>query len=72
MIKEGSIAYPYAYFLSGDNNLPALKGAQTNIANHVKSANCHLIQWDVRKLPLKDGVVDVIISDLPFGHKHGT
>lgn len=69
---EGALAHPEAYFLAADNNLPALKGALTNIKNHVTGNNCDAIQWDVRKLPLKNEVVDVIISDLPFGHKHGT
>jgi tRNA G10 N-methylase Trm11 len=69
---EGALAHPEAYFLAGDYNLPALSGAQININNHVHTNNCHIIRWDVRKLPLRDGIVDIIISDLPFGHKHGT
>ena len=29
------------------------------------------MNWDATQLPLRDGVVDVIISDLPFGHRCG-
>jgi 23S rRNA G2445 N2-methylase RlmL len=29
-----------------------------------------LVQWDARRLPLRDGCLDVAVVDLPFGKKH--
>eukprot|EP01126_Amoeba_proteus_P066851 TRINITY_DN9757_c0_g1_i5.p1 TRINITY_DN9757_c0_g1~~TRINITY_DN9757_c0_g1_i5.p1 ORF type:complete len:429 (-),score=73.34 TRINITY_DN9757_c0_g1_i5:586-1824(-) len=69
---EGSLAHPTSFFISGDHHSKAVMGASRNISDHARNNNCVSLLWDVTHLPLRDNSVDAVISDLPFGHRHGT
>lgn len=31
-----------------------------------------VVRWDATSLPLRDATVDVVLTDMPFGHRHGS
>ncbi|CAG2066259.1 unnamed protein product, partial [Timema podura] len=45
-------------------NISSMEGQQRSKIN--------TLTWDATKLPLRDGVVDLFISDLPFGKRCGS
>lgn len=77
---EASISWPNAYHIAGDNhdlawsrtkdNLHALNAARSE--DKTSSLQLDIFQWNVLKLPLRDGSVDVFITDLPFGKRCGS
>lgn len=50
----------------------ALRCARENVKAGHLAARVQLAPWDARALPLPDESVDVVCSDLPFGHYVGT
>jgi 23S rRNA G2445 N2-methylase RlmL len=50
--------------LGGDIDVRALRSARSNLN---RLSTTELIRWDVTRLPIADGVVDVIIANPPFG-----
>lgn len=44
--------------------------AQESLEAAGRSAMAALLRWDAQRLPLRDGVVDIGIVDLPFGRRH--
>lgn len=49
--------------LGGDEDAAALRAANVNL----QFEKAQLEPWDARRLPLQDGTVDRVISNLPFG-----
>lgn len=33
---------------------------------------CEWLQWDAGRLPVRDGSIDVVLVDMPFGKRVGT
>ena len=67
--------------LAGDNSNVAVNKCLSNVAHVNKEKNSiddaikapvDIFHWDVRKLPLKNGAVDVFVTDLPFGKRLGS
>ncbi|XP_044157300.1 THUMP domain-containing protein 3 [Bufo gargarizans] len=79
---EGVSEWPGCFFIAGDNNPNAVNRTAGNIGSllrkqqSVDSAPQGLpidtIHWDISRLPLRSGSVDVIITDMPFGKRIGS
>ncbi|XP_064486584.1 tRNA (guanine(6)-N2)-methyltransferase THUMP3-like isoform X2 [Ornithodoros turicata] len=77
---EAAVNWPDTFVLCGDNHHLATERTHANLtALNAKrkdaNRNCALAdleQWDVCHLPLRNGSVDVFISDLPFGKRMGS
>jgi len=60
----------YAMLLGGDSDPETLEAARENIGPRYKPIE--LRQWDAVALPLEDASVDKIVSNLPWGIRHGS
>jgi tRNA (guanine6-N2)-methyltransferase len=60
----------YAMLLGGDNDRAALAAARENIGPRYKPIE--LRAWDATVLPLADASVDKIVTNLPWGIRHGS
>jgi 23S rRNA G2445 N2-methylase RlmL len=60
----------YAQLLGGDSDPDTLEAARENIGPRYKPIE--LRRWDATALPLEDASVDKIVSNLPWGMKHGS
>ncbi|KAM4022719.1 tRNA (guanine(6)-N(2))-methyltransferase THUMP3 isoform 2-T6 [Anomaloglossus baeobatrachus] len=79
---EGVSEWPGCFFIAGDNNTNAVNRTSSNIISLLRrqqiadSAPHGLpidpIHWDISRLPLRSGSVDVIITDMPFGKRIGS
>lgn len=56
---------PYRELLGGDTSAEALEVAEANFGNRHKPWSLRV--WDARELPLPDGSVNRVVSNLPFG-----
>jgi len=63
---------PFRKAIGCDISEEALRCARENAAAAKLTPRLQLARWDARSLPLPDQSVDVICSDLPFGHYVGT
>jgi tRNA G10 N-methylase Trm11 len=63
-----------AYFLAGDADLEQTNLAQDNIGNCQRRQECDLIESNLTgklaRLPYRDRLFDLIITDLPFEKNH--
>ena len=55
-----------------DNVRVAVNRSQSNLTNLGKSLPVDVAQWDVTRIPMRNAMADVIISDLPFGKRLGS
>jgi len=60
----------YQSLIGGDLDRGALEAARTNIGPRYKPIELH--SWDAAALPLPDRAVNRIITNLPWGSKHGS
>lgn len=60
----------YAKLLGGDSDAPALEAARENVGPRYKPIELRL--WDAVALPLPDSSVTKIVTNLPWGMKHGS
>ncbi|XP_070193462.1 tRNA (guanine(6)-N2)-methyltransferase THUMP3-like [Littorina saxatilis] len=75
---QGALRFP-AFQVCGDNHRVAMEKCLANkdALNKKRAANgsgglmMDPMRWDACNLPLRDGVVDVFVSDLPFGKRVG-
>ena len=58
--------------LACDTSAAALRCATANLAAAGLSRAAELHPWDARCTPLPAGSVDVVLADLPFGHRVGS
>ncbi|KAJ8409334.1 hypothetical protein AAFF_G00235320 [Aldrovandia affinis] len=79
---EGAIEWQHSFYLAGDNNDMAVSRTVNNI-NHIHKKRrdkgstawglpINALQWDLCRLPLRTGSVDIIITDMPFGKRMGS
>jgi 23S rRNA G2445 N2-methylase RlmL len=66
ILRERSDAARSALVLGGDNDGEAVNAARQN-AGRAAAVAC----WDATKLPLRDRSVDVIVTNPPYGRRHG-
>merc|ERR1740129_979320 len=64
----------HCFCLSGDISKVAVDKAATRSTLLTKHRNCQMdfCRWDARRLPIRPGVLDFILSDLLFGRHHRT
>ena len=60
----------YAMLLGSDRDAPALAAARVNVGARYKPIQ--LENWDAGALPLGDGSVDKIVTNLPWGLRYGS
>jgi len=72
LLIERASHIPLKLGIGCDTNTEALECAQANLAASQRTGRILLAPWDATALPLADGSVDVVCSDLPFGHYVGT
>lgn len=74
---EGVSEWSNCFFVAGDNSHNAVNRAASNICSLLKKSATQGLpidtaQWDISRLPLRTGSVDVIITDMPFGKRIGS
>ncbi|EEC19254.1 conserved hypothetical protein [Ixodes scapularis] len=79
---EAAINWPDTITLCGDNHELAVQRTSANLvalndkrtASDEKTGNlpADLLRWDVNRLPLRNGSVDIFVTDLPFGKRMGS
>ncbi|XP_072276572.1 tRNA (guanine(6)-N(2))-methyltransferase THUMP3 [Pyxicephalus adspersus] len=79
---EGVNEWPACFFVAGDNNRNAVNRTASNISSLLKRQQSSesytqglpidAAQWDISRLSLRTGSVDVIITDMPFGKRIGS
>jgi 23S rRNA G2445 N2-methylase RlmL len=65
ILRERAEAMRSGLIIGGDVDARALEAARTNAGK--QSA---LALWDATRLPLRDGCVDVVVTNPPYGRKH--
>ncbi|KAM5147741.1 LOW QUALITY PROTEIN: tRNA (guanine(6)-N(2))-methyltransferase THUMP3 [Mantella aurantiaca] len=76
---EGVSEWPSSFFVAGDNSRNAVNRTASNIDSLLRKRQrsesapqglpIDAAQWDISRLPLRSGSVDVIITDMPFGKR---
>jgi tRNA (guanine6-N2)-methyltransferase len=75
ILLERMHAGPYKKILGGDFDKTRVDAAQQNMPKHRKGRKEHLIsvrQWDAQNLPLEDGTINKVATNLPFGKQIGS
>ncbi|KAH9395755.1 THUMP domain-containing protein 3 [Tyrophagus putrescentiae] len=68
---ETAHSWPQTFLLACDNYPVAIEKTLDNVrANGMHKST--ILWWDSTRMPLKDGSVDVFITDLPFGKRLGS
>jgi 23S rRNA G2445 N2-methylase RlmL len=70
ILLERINAGPYQQVLGGDSDNTRVNAARQNLPQQRKGRKADKIvvrQWDARRLPLDDGSVDKVATNLPFG-----
>lgn len=73
---EGAMSFPGTFHLGGDNHPKACSRFYSNVRCLQEEIGKDLpigaVRWDSRRLPLSEGCIDVIVSDMPFGVRLGS
>lgn len=72
LLIERALAGPAARLIGCDIDPAALACARRNVDRLPRGAPIDLEPWDAARLPLRDGSVDALTADLPFGHRVGS
>lgn len=72
LLVERAASAPSRLLIGCDTDQAALACARANIQASQQAGRIRLENWDFRELPLSTGSVDVVCSDLPFGHDVGS
>ena len=70
ILLERAAAARHAWLLGGDLDPAAVAAAATNVGPRHKPLSLQL--WDARSLPLQDGAISAVVSNLPFGRQVGS
>ncbi|RVE73328.1 hypothetical protein OJAV_G00049110 [Oryzias javanicus] len=78
---EGAIEFNSSFYIAGDNNDMAVNRTFNNIC-HIQKRRAEkgsspglpvdTVRWDLCRLPVRTGSVDVIVTDMPFGKRMGS
>ena len=71
LLVEAALSHPHACFVGSDRNAEQLAGAVANVKAARLDHAIALLRGDATALPLADKSVDAVLTDLPFGRKHG-
>lgn len=66
VLRERADAGPAHLIAGGDIAADAVSAARENCGR-----SAHLARWDATRLPLRDGSVDAVIVNPPYGRQHG-
>ncbi|XP_034239320.1 uncharacterized protein LOC117644159 [Thrips palmi] len=73
---EGAMSFPGTFHIGGDIHPKACSRFYSNVRCLQEEEGRELpigtVRWDSRRLPLNEGSVDVIVTDLPFGVRLGS
>jgi len=73
---ETALNWKHAFHIGGEIHAQGIDRCIKNMEHVNKINGKHLplsvMRWDATNLPLRNGSVDVIVTDLPFGKKIGT
>lgn len=72
ILAERALHSPSHELIGGDNDWEALQAAQVNLSNVRYAGDQVLHLWDATSLPLRTGLLDVIVTNLPFGVQMGS
>ncbi len=64
--RQAALEWPLATYISGDIDAPSIE--QARIHKSVCKARVDYHVWDSTKLPVATSSIDVIFTDMPFGH----
>jgi len=72
---EGINSFPLAFHLGGELHAEGCQNARSNL-DYLESTRklglpYDVLSWDACRLPLRNGILDVVICDLPFGKRIG-
>ena len=70
ILIERALAGRYAMLIGSDRDPSMLQAARENIGPRYKPIELH--SWDASAIPLPDGSVSRIITNLPWGVRHGS
>jgi 23S rRNA G2445 N2-methylase RlmL len=65
-ILSERLPYPAARLLGGDREAEAIRAARANLP---AGRRLRVARWDARRLPLRAGTIDAVVSNLPFGRQ---
>jgi len=69
---EAAKEYPEATYIVSDNNSTQIDSCYKNIHYANLSSLVDILKVDMKKCPLRNSSVNVILSDLPFGKRFGS
>ena len=75
LVIAGALAFPKAFHLGGDIHDKAYSRARDNVESLEREGTVlgvDVAQWDATRLSLREGCVDVFVTDLPFGKRSGS
>jgi tRNA (guanine6-N2)-methyltransferase len=72
LLVERLIRTPVAGAVGGDLDGEALRGARANLAAAGLDGAAWLVRMDATRMGLRDGGADVLLADLPYGHRMGS
>lgn len=72
ILIEAAKHHPGSLYIGGDNNFNQCVAAVDNVSFAQEMHAVHIVNADFTALPLHDASVDAVVSDIPFGAKHGT
>ena len=67
---EAALDWKDASYIGGDIDAASIEVAKNN-ASFCRLGNVEFFVWDSTRLPLASQCIDIIVTDLPFGHRHG-
>lgn len=70
ILIEGAATHSKCRYVGGDVSAAALTSAAANVA--AAGAPVSLVNWDARRLPLREASADRFVTNLPFGRRSGS
>lgn len=64
-ILQERLCYPFTYAGGGDSSPEAVQTARTNLSG----SYAEVMHWDARSLPVSDGSISKVVTNLPFGRQ---
>ena len=69
---EAARNFRNSFVLCADHHELAIPRCRSNIDHNSLDGRCDILQWDSTNIPLRDAMVDVLVTDLPFGKRMGS
>jgi 23S rRNA G2445 N2-methylase RlmL len=70
---EAAVEWPFIFSLAAENHFKAMENASKNMeAVRAMAGPNQVLRADVTRLPFKQEIVDIFVTDLPFGKRIGS